>query len=186
MTAGEISKSIDIGTFEKFVFALHDLRKKGGRLFILGVGGSAGNASHATNDFRKLCGIETYCPTDNTSELTARTNDEGWETVFSDWLAVSNLSSNDCLLVFSVGGGNKEKNVSVNLIKAAEYANSKGAMILGIVGRDDGYIAKNGDLTLVVPSVSPERVTPHSESFQAVIWHGLVSHPKLQTKETKW
>jgi D-sedoheptulose 7-phosphate isomerase len=181
-----ITKAIDPNTIEKMVDLLADLKSKNGRLFVLGVGGSAANAGHAVNDFRKLAGIETYAPTDNVAELTARTNDEGWETVFSGWLKVSKLSTNDCLFVLSVGGGNKEKNVSVNLIQAIELAKEVGARVTGIVGKDGGYTAKHADVCLVVPTVNPDTVTPHSESFQTVIWHLLVSHPKLKSNPTKW
>jgi D-sedoheptulose 7-phosphate isomerase len=155
-------------------------------LFLLGVGGSAGNCSHAVNDFRKLCHIETYTPTDNVSELTARTNDEGWETVFTGWLEISRLNDNDAILIFSVGGGDVSRNISVNLIKAIDYAGSKGAKVFAIVGRDTGYAAQKAALAVVVPAADPERITPFSEAFQAVIWHCLVSHPKLQVKATKW
>jgi D-sedoheptulose 7-phosphate isomerase len=171
---------------EGLVDELCSLRARKGRLFILGVGGSAGNASHAVNDFRKIVGIEAYAPTDNVSELTARTNDEGWATVFEAWLRVSHLSDRDALLIFSVGGGNREKGVSPNLVSALEYAKEIGARVLGIVGRDGGYTAKVADACLIVPTVNAEHVTPHSEAFQAVIWHGLVSHPKLKEQETKW
>jgi D-sedoheptulose 7-phosphate isomerase len=157
-----------------------------GRLFILGVGGSAANASHAVNDFRKLCAIETYAPTDNVSELTARTNDEGWETVFSEWLKISRLNKNDGILVLSVGGGSREKNVSVNLINALDHAKSVGATIMGIVGRDGGYTAEVADVTVIIPTIDAGLVTPHTEAYQAVVWHCLVSHPKLQVQETKW
>ena len=163
-----------------------NVKKNNGRLFVLGVGGSAANASHAVNDFRKLAGIETYAPTDNVAELTARTNDEGWQTVFSGWLKVSKLNSKDCLFILSVGGGNKEKVVSPNLIEAIDLAKVVGARVTGIVGRDGGYTAQNADVCLVVPNVNPETVTPHSESFQAVIWHLMVSHPKLKSNPTKW
>jgi D-sedoheptulose 7-phosphate isomerase len=162
------------------------VKSEGGRLFILGVGGSAANAGHAVNDFRKLAGIEAYAPTDNVAELTARTNDEGWETVFSGWLKVSKLTSNDCLFILSVGGGNKEKNVSPNLVEAIDLAKETGAKITGIVGRDGGYTAIHADVCLVVPTVSPDTVTPHSESFQAIIWHLMVSHPRLKSNPTKW
>jgi D-sedoheptulose 7-phosphate isomerase len=155
-------------------------------LFVLGVGGSAANASHAVNDFRKLCGIETYAPTDNVSELTARTNDEGWESVFSEWLKVSHGSSRDALLIFSVGGGNKQKNVSMNIVKALEYGKEVGMKIFGIVGRDGGETAKAADLAIIIPTISAERVTPHTEAFQAIIWHCLVSNPALQQIKTKW
>lgn len=182
----EITKAIDPETIEKIVDLLCDVKSTGGRLFVLGVGGSAANAGHAVNDFRKLAGIETYAPTDNVAELTARTNDEGWETVFSGWLRVSKLNSKDCLFILSVGGGSKEKNVSTNLIKAIDLAKQVGARVTGIVGRDGGYTAKNADLCLVVPTVNPDSVTPHSESFQTVIWHLMVSHPKLKSNPTKW
>jgi D-sedoheptulose 7-phosphate isomerase len=162
------------------------LRAGGGRLFFIGVGGSAGNCSHAVNDFRKIVGIEAYAPTDNVSELTARTNDEGWETVFVEWLKVSRLKASDAIFVFSVGGGNLEKNVSPNLVRALEYAKRVGAKILGVVGRDGGYTAKVGDAVCIVPTVNADAVTPHSEAFQAVIWHLLVSHPALKARQTKW
>lgn len=165
---------------------LVELRARGGRLFILGVGGSAGNCGHAVNDFRKLCGIETYAPTDNVSELTARTNDEGWQTVFSEWLKVSRLNERDAILVFSVGGGNLEKNVSPNIVAAVQEAKARKAKVLGIVGRDGGYTKQAGDVVVVVPTVMESRVTPHAEAFQGVIWHCLVSHPKLQKNATKW
>jgi D-sedoheptulose 7-phosphate isomerase len=181
-----ITKAIDTQTIEAMVDLLLEVKNEGGRLFVLGVGGSAANASHAANDFRKLAGIETYAPTDNVAELTARTNDEGWETVFSGWLKVSKLSNKDCLFILSVGGGNKEKNVSPNLIEAIDLAKEVGAKVTGIVGRDGGYTALNADVCLVVPTVNPAAVTPHSESFQTVIWHLLVSHPKLKSNPTKW
>jgi D-sedoheptulose 7-phosphate isomerase len=182
----EITKLIDTDKVEKIVDLLVDVKLRSGRLFVLGVGGSAANASHAVNDFRKLAGIETYAPTDNVAELTARTNDEGWETVFSGWLKVSNLNSKDCLFILSVGGGSKEKNVSLNLIAAIELAKDVGARVTGIVGRDGGFTALNADVCLVVPTVNLNTVTPHSESFQTVIWHLIVSHPKLQSNPTKW
>jgi D-sedoheptulose 7-phosphate isomerase len=182
----EITKAIDPETIEKIVDLLADVKSKGGRLFVLGVGGSAANAGHAVNDFRKLAGIETYAPTDNVAELTARTNDEGWQTVFSGWLKVSKLNSKDCLFILSVGGGNKEKNVSPNLIEAIDLAKEVGARVTGIVGRDGGYTAQNADVCLVVPTVNSETVTPHSESFQTVVWHLMVSHPKLKSNPTKW
>ena len=182
----EITKAIDAATVEKIVDLLADVKSAGGRLFVLGVGGSAANAGHAVNDFRKLAGIETYAPTDNVAELTARTNDEGWKTVFSGWLKVSKLSSKDCLFILSVGGGNKEKNVSPNLIEAIDLAKEVGARITGIVGRDGGYTAKNANVCLVVPTINASTVTPHSESFQTVIWHLMVSHPKLKSNPTKW
>jgi D-sedoheptulose 7-phosphate isomerase len=181
-----ITNAIDASTIEEMVDLLADLKSSGGRLFVLGVGGSAANASHAVNDFRKLAGIETYAPTDNVAELTARTNDEGWETVFSGWLKVSKLSSRDCLFILSVGGGSKEKNVSTNLIEAIDLAKEVGAKITGIVGRDGGYTAKNAEVCLVIPNINPNSVTPHAESFQTVIWHLMVSHPKLKSHPTKW
>lgn len=182
----EISKKISSENIELMVDILAEVKSNSGRLFVLGVGGSAANASHAVNDFRKLAGIETYAPTDNVAELTARTNDEGWETVFSGWLKVSNFNKNDCLFILSVGGGNKELNVSANLISAIDLAKEVGAKVTGIVGRDGGYTAKNADVCLVIPTVNPDAVTPHSESFQAVIWHLLVSHPRLKKNPTKW
>ena len=182
----EIAGTLDYELIEKMSEELSNLRKREGRLFLLGVGGSAANASHAVNDFRKLCGIETYSPTDNVSELTARTNDEGWETVFSEWLKTSRLSDKDMLLVLSVGGGNLEKNISTNLIYALDFAIERKATIIGIVGRDGGYVKKIGKYVLVIPTVNKERVTPHSEAFQAVVWHCLVSHPDLQINATKW
>jgi D-sedoheptulose 7-phosphate isomerase len=182
----EITRAIDPEIIEKIVDLLADVKLTGGRLFVLGVGGSAANAGHAVNDFRKLAGIETYAPTDNVAELTARTNDEGWQTVFSGWLKVSKLNSKDCLFILSVGGGNKEKNVSPNLIEAIDLAKEMGARVTGIVGRDGGYTAQNADVCLVVPIVNSETVTPHSESFQTVVWHLMVSHPRLKSNPTKW
>ncbi len=182
----QVVEALDLDAIERVADALSALRERGGRLFILGVGGSAGNAGHAVNDFRKLCGIESYAPTDNVSELTARTNDEGWETVFAAWLATSNASDRDAVLVFSVGGGNAEKNVSLNLVHALDEAKKRGLIVLGIVGRDGGHAAKVGDEVIIVPTVEQNHVTPHSEAFQAVIWHCLVSHPKLQIAATKW
>lgn len=182
----EITRAIDPEIVEKIVDLLCDVKSTGGRLFVLGVGGSAANASHAVNDFRKLAGIETYAPTDNVAELTARTNDEGWQTVFSGWLKVSNLNSKDCLFILSVGGGNKDRNVSPNLIEAIDLAKEVGARVTGIVGRDGGYTAQNADVCLVVPTVNPSTITPHSESFQTVVWHLMVSHPKLKANPTKW
>lgn len=181
-----ITKAMNPETIEKIVDLLVDVKLTGGRLFVLGVGGSAANAGHAVNDFRKLAGIETYAPTDNVAELTARTNDEGWQTVFSGWLKVSKLNSKDCLFILSVGGGDKEKNVSPNLIEAIDLAKEVGARVTGIVGRDGGYTAKNADVCLVVPTVNSETVTPHSESFQTVVWHLMVSHPKLKSNPPKW
>jgi D-sedoheptulose 7-phosphate isomerase len=163
-----------------------NIKQSNGRIFFLGVGGSAGNCSHAVNDFRKIVGIESYAPTDNASELTARTNDEGWETVFAAWLKISKLNANDLIFVLSVGGGNLEKNISPNLVFALQYAKSVGAKITGIVGRDGGYTAQVADACVIIPTVNPETITPHSEAFQAVIWHLLVSHPKLKTHKTKW
>jgi D-sedoheptulose 7-phosphate isomerase len=182
----EIARRIDGQRIDAMADSLAALRERGGRLFMLGVGGSAGNCAHAVNDFRKLCGIETYAPTDNVSELTARTNDEGWETVFTGWLKTSKLSRNDAILVFSVGGGNAERNVSVNIVRALDLAKSCGTTILGVVGRDGGYTAKVGDQVVVIPTVDEKLVTPHAEAFQAVVWHCLVSHPKLQVQATKW
>ena len=182
----EITQKIDIAAVEKMADLLAKVKQEGGRLFFLGVGGSAGNCSHAVNDFRKIVGIECYAPTDNVSELTARTNDEGWATVFVEWLKVSRLSAKDGVVVFSVGGGNLEKNISANLVTALQYAKSVGARVAGIVGRDGGYTAKVADACVIIPTVNPETVTPHSEAFQAVVWHLLVSHPKLKVNQTKW
>jgi D-sedoheptulose 7-phosphate isomerase len=177
---------LDVEVIERMAKLLAQTRENRGRLFFLGVGGSAGNCSHAVNDFRKIVGIEAYTPTDNVSELTARTNDEGWETVFIEWLKVSQLGPKDLIFVFSVGGGNLEKNVSPNLVRALQYAKDVSATILGVVGRDGGYTAKVGDAVCVIPTVNPEAVTPHSEAFQAVVWHLLVSHPSLKARQTKW
>jgi D-sedoheptulose 7-phosphate isomerase len=182
----QIAQRLDHQLMERMVEELVALRERGGRLFLLGVGGSAGNCSHAVNDFRKLAGIEAYSPCDNVSELTARTNDEGWATVFEAWLKTSKANSKDALLVFSVGGGNADKNVSPNLVRALDEGKKRGLKIFGIVGRDGGYTKKVGDLVLVVPTVDANAVTPHSESFQAVVWHGLVSHPKLMQQANKW
>jgi len=184
--ARQIIDAIDVVTIERMVAILVQVRDAGGRLFFLGVGGSAGNCGHAVNDFRKIVGIESYAPTDNVSELTARTNDEGWETVFVEWLKTSRLKAIDALFIFSVGGGSLEKNVSTNLVRALQYAKEIGAKVLGVVGRDGGYTAKVGDAVLIVPTVNPEAVTPHSEAFQAVIWHLLVTHPLLKVQQTKW
>jgi D-sedoheptulose 7-phosphate isomerase len=184
--AAQIIEKLDVDAIERLAAALAALRSSKGRLFILGVGGSAGNASHAVNDFRKIAGLEAYAPTDNVSELTARTNDEGWASVFEGWLKVSRLSSADAVLVFSVGGGNVDKNVSPNLVLALKYAKSVGAKVFGIVGRDGGYTAQAADVCVIVPTVNPETVTPHSEAFQAVVWHLLVSHPALKAASTKW
>ena len=182
----EITRKLDAPAIEKMAETLAGVREQGGRLFILGVGGSAANASHAVNDFRKIVGLETYAPTDNVSELTARTNDEGWETVFEQWLRTSKLKRTDALLIFSVGGGNLEKQVSPNLVAALQYGQSVGAKILGIVGRDGGFTAKVADVCVVIPTVSQAHITPHSEAFQAVVWHLLVSHPRLKAAQTRW
>jgi len=165
---------------------LANVKQGGGRIFFLGVGGSAGNCSHAVNDFRKIVGIESYAPTDNVSELTARTNDEGWATIFVEWLKTSKLSARDAVFILSVGGGNLEKNISPNLVMALQYAKKVGAKVAGVVGRDGGYTAKVADACVIVPTVNPETITPHSEAFQAVVWHLLVSHPKLKANQTKW
>jgi D-sedoheptulose 7-phosphate isomerase len=182
----KICAAITLETIEKLAQELAKLRARGGRLFLLGVGGSAGNCSHAVNDFRKLCNIEAYSPVDNVSELTARTNDEGFETIFTGWLEVSRLAERDALLIYSVGGGDAERNVSVNLIRAIDFAKSRGAKIFGIVGRAGGYTAKKGDVVVVVPEVNENRVTPLSEGMQGIVWHCLVSHPDLQVRRTKW
>jgi D-sedoheptulose 7-phosphate isomerase len=183
---GRIAASLDAQLIEGLVRELVALRERGGRLFVLGVGGSAGNCGHAVNDFRKLCGIEAYAPTDNVSELTARTNDEGWDTVFAAWLKTSRANSKDAVFVFSVGGGNLEKNVSPNIVAALKAAKSWGLKVFGVVGRDGGYTKQVGDVVVVVPTVDPSRVTPHTEAFHAVVWHCLVSHPSLQQTATKW
>ena len=182
----QIIESIDVEAIESMVKLLSQVRTDGGRLFFLGVGGSAGNCSHAVNDFRKIAGFESYAPTDNVSELTARTNDEGWDTVFVEWLKTSRLSEKDAVFVFSVGGGDLEKNVSPNLVRALQYAKAVGAGITGIVGRDGGFTATVADVCVIVPTVNPETITPHAEAFQAVVWHLLVSHPGLKASETKW
>jgi D-sedoheptulose 7-phosphate isomerase len=182
----EIVRRLDTGAIDRMVSILAETRARQGRLFILGVGGSAANASHAVNDFRKITGIEAYAPTDNVSELTARTNDEGWAGVFDSWLKVSRLRPEDTILVLSVGGGNLEKQVSPNLVAAVRYAKSIGSKVLGLVGRDGGYTATVADACVIVPTVNPVHVTPHSEAFQAVVWHLLVSHPDLKQTETKW
>ena len=184
--AKQVIDGLDVDAIERIVAILAATRSSGGRLFILGVGGSAANASHAVNDFRKIAGIEAYAPTDNVSELTARTNDEGWATVFEAWLAVSRLKPQDTLLVFSVGGGNLEKNVSPNLVAALQFARRVGSKITGIVGRDGGFTATVADACVIVPTVNPVHTTPHSEAFQAVVWHLIVSHPALKQAETKW
>jgi D-sedoheptulose 7-phosphate isomerase len=179
-------RQLDSQAIERCADIIADVRAREGRLFILGVGGSAGNASHAVNDFRKLANVEAYAPTDNVSELTARTNDEGWPTVFEAWLRTSHLRPHDLLLVLSVGGGSREKNVSPNLVAALEYAREVGTRVIGIVGRDGGYTARVADACVLVPTVNPTHVTPHAESVQAVVWHLLVSHPRLKAAETKW
>jgi D-sedoheptulose 7-phosphate isomerase len=182
----ELIRKLDTASIEALAAGLAGVRAGGGRLFILGVGGSAGHAGHAVNDFRKLCGFEAYAPTDNVSELTARVNDEGWDTCFSEWLRVSRLRAGDGVLVFSVGGGNREKNVSVNLVRSVELAREVGAKVFGIVGRDGGYTKQLADACVVIPTVASERITPHTEGFCAVVWHLLVSHPQLQRVATKW
>jgi len=182
----QVTAQLDEAAIEKCAGELAAIRERGGRLFILGVGGSAGNAGHAVNDFRKICGFEAYAPTDNVSELTARTNDEGWPTIFAEWLKGSRINSKDGLLIFSVGGGNLEKNVSPNLVNAIQLAKKIGASVIGIVGRDGGYTAKEATACVIVPTVNPTHVTPHSEAFQGVIWHLFVSHPKLKVAQTKW
>jgi D-sedoheptulose 7-phosphate isomerase len=184
--AVEIVSRLDVDSIEKLVALLADTRAKGGRLFILGVGGSAANASHAVNDFRKLAAMEAYAPTDNVSELTARTNDEGWNTVFEAWLRVSKLRADDMLLILSVGGGDAARHVSANLVLALQYARQVGARIGGIVGRSEGYTAQVADACVIVPVVNAAHVTPHAEAFQAVIWHAMVSHPSLKAAATKW
>ena len=184
--AGQVVERLDPIAMDAVVDLLADTRTRGGRLFILGVGGSAANASHAVNDFRKIAGIEAYAPTDNVSELTARTNDEGWASVFEGWLRVSRLGPADLVLVFSVGGGNAERNVSPNLVAALQYAKGMGARIAGVVGRDGGFTAQVANACVIIPTVNPDHVTPHTEAFQAVIWHLLVSHPRLKVAATKW
>src|SRR6478609_3573184 len=182
----QILGALDVAALEATAHGLATVRSRGGRLFILGVGGSAANASHAVNDFRKIAGLECYAPTDNVSELTARTNDEGWASVFAEWLRGSRLTAKDTLLILSVGGGNLEKNVSPNLVLALQYAKQVGAHVIGIVGKDGGYTAKVADACVIVPTVNPNNITPHSEAFQAVIWHLFVSHPDLKVNQTKW
>ena len=184
--AAAILQMLDAAAIERMVELLAQLKASGGRIFFLGVGGSAGNCSHAVNDFRKLLGIECYAPTDNVSELTARINDDGWESTFVEWLKVSRLSARDAVFVLSVGGGSSEKKISVNLVAAVDYARETGARVLGIVGRDGGHTARLADACVIVPTVNPQTVTPHTEAFQAVIWHLLVSHPLLKVHETKW
>ena len=184
--ATEVIQKLDITAIEKMVVLLAGIKQAGGRIFFLGVGGSAGNCSHAVNDFRKIVGIESYAPTDNVSELTARTNDDGWASIFVEWLKISKLSGKDALFIMSVGGGNLEKNISPNLVEAIKYAKGVGAKVTGIVGRDGGYTAQAADACVIIPTVNPDTITPHSEAFQAVIWHLLVSHPLLKASQTKW
>jgi len=184
--ASEILSQIDVAAIDRVIGKLQDVSRQGGRLFILGVGGSAANASHAVNDFRKICGIEAYAPTDNVSELTARTNDEGWETVFAQWLRGSRLNARDLVMVLSVGGGDLDRNISPNLVRALQYAKEVHATVVGIVGRDGGYTARVADACVIVPTVNAQTVTPHSEAFQSVIWHLLVSHPALKSHATRW
>ena len=184
--AVDIIRKIDVAAVEKVADLLATVKRDGGRLFFLGVGGSAGNCSHAVNDFRKIAGIESYAPTDNVSELTARTNDEGWATIFVEWLKTSKLSARDAVFILSVGGGNIEKNISPNLVLALQHAKTVGARVTGVVGRDGGYTAQVADACVIVPTVNSETITPHSEAFQAVVWHLLVSHPKLKVNQTKW
>ena len=182
----EIARKIDHAAIDRLAEALAKIREAGGRLFLIGVGGSAGNCAHAVNDFRKLCHIETYAPTDKVSELTARINDEGWEGVFVGWLEASRARAGDAILVFSVGGGDMANNVSPNIVRAVDFAKAKGLKVFGIVGRNGGHTKAKGDEVIVVPTVDPTRVTPHSEAYQAVVWHCLVSHPALQRQATKW
>ena len=184
--AAEIIQKIDVAAIENMVDLLATVKANAGRIFFLGVGGSAGNCSHAVNDFRKIVGIESYAPTDNVSELTARTNDDGWATVFSEWLKVSKLQPKDALFIFSVGGGSLENNISPNLVEAIKLAKSVGTVVVGVVGRDGGYTAQVADAFVLVPTVNPDTITPHSEAFQSLVWHLLVSHPKLKTHQTKW
>lgn len=185
-TAGQILRKMDVDAIERAIQILAETRKQGGRLFVLGVGGSAANASHAVNDFRKLAGFEAYAPTDNVSELTARVNDEGWATVFEAWLRGSRLRANDLVFVLSVGGGSLEKNVSANLVAALKFAKQVGARVIGVVGRDGGYTARVADAVILIPPLDGDNVTPHTEAFQAVIWHLMVSHPALKLSQTKW
>jgi D-sedoheptulose 7-phosphate isomerase len=184
--AAEIIQKMDLSAIEKVAELLATVKTEGGRIFFLGVGGSAGNCSHAVNDFRKIVGIESYAPTDTVSELTARTNDEGWASVFVEWLKISKLAAKDVLFIFSVGGGNLEKNISPNLVEAIKLAKTVGAKVTGVVGRDGGYTAQAANACVIIPTVNPETITPHSEAFQAVVWHLLVSHPKLKANQTKW
>src|SRR6201987_1437472 len=184
--SGSICSTIDTAKIEMLANELAALRERKGRLFLIGVGGSAGNCSHAVNDFRKLCGIETYSPVDNVSELTARTNDEGWDTAFAAWLDTRHLGDKDAILIYSGGGGDAERKISANIIHAIDLAKARSAKVFGIVGRDSGYTAKHGDVVVLIPQVNPNWVTPLSEAFQAVVWHCLVSHPALQRRQTKW
>ena len=184
--AAKICHDISFASIEVLAAELGELRERGGRLFLIGVGGSAANCSHAVNDFRKLCGIEAYTPVDNVSELTARTNDEGWDTVFSAWLEIGRLNDKDAILIYSVGGGDIERNISANIVKAIDLAKKRSAKVFGIVGRDSGYTAKHGDVVVLIPQVEPNWLTPLSEAFQAVVWHCLVCHPSLQRRQTKW
>jgi D-sedoheptulose 7-phosphate isomerase len=184
--AKQLIDGLDVEAIERMVVILEETRARGGRLFVLGVGGSAANASHAVNDFRKIAGIEAYAPTDNVSELTARANDEGWPTIFVAWLRISRLKPDDLIMVLSVGGGSLEENVSPNLVTALQYAREVGTRVIGIVGRDGGYTAKVAAACAIVPTVNPEHITPHSEAFQAIVWHLLVSHPRLKLQPTKW
>ena len=182
----KVVNSLDVDSIKSMINLLVNIRKEGGRLFFLGVGGGAGNATHAVNDFRKISGIESYAPTDNVSEFTARVNDDGWDTVFVNWLKGSKLNSKDGIFIFSVGGGNVEKNISINIVQAVKYAKEAGARVLGIVGRDGGYTAKVADACVIIPTVNPENITPHTEAFQAVIWHLIISHPEMKAFEMKW
>ncbi|MBI3011701.1 MAG: SIS domain-containing protein [Candidatus Omnitrophica bacterium] len=182
----EVARQLDVEAIDRMVGRLVRLREEGGRLFLCGVGGSAGNCSHAVNDFRKLAGIEAYSPVDNVSELTARTNDEGWETVFAEWLKVSRACERDVLFIMSVGGGSRERSISVNLVAAIDEAKARGLDVLGIVGRDGGYTKQRGDTVVVIPTINPQSVTPHTEAFQAVVWHALVSDPRLTVRGNKW
>ncbi len=184
--SSRIARSLDLEVVDRMVQRLLRLRQEGGRLFLCGVGGSGGNCSHAASDFRKLAGIEAYAPADNVPELTARTNDEGWETVFSEWLKVSRAGKRDILFILSVGGGSRQRNISANLVAAIDEAKRRGLEVLGIVGRDGGYTKERGDIVLVIPTVNPERVTPHTEAFQAVVWHAIVSDPRLMMRGNKW
>jgi D-sedoheptulose 7-phosphate isomerase len=184
--ANQIIDRLDEKKIEKLVDLINEIKLNDGRIFFLGVGGSAGNCSHAVNDFRKIVGVECYAPTDNVSELTARTNDEGWKTIFVEWLRVSKLTNKDLIFIFSVGGGSLEKNISVNLVEAIKYGKSLGSRITGVVGKDGGYTAQNSDTCIIIPIVNDQNITPHTEAFQAVIWHLIVSHPKLKTNQTKW